>query len=90
MHKLVIHFFLMDDTVEILETILPNSGIDSGTIFLKKIKLPKVFKNLPGPGEEETSSLLNVLPTGFLKGRYAIDPIMASTTPNYYRQVSLR
>lgn len=37
----VFHFFLCDDTVEILEVATPNSGRDPFPALLKRIKLPK-------------------------------------------------
>ncbi|KAK6633223.1 hypothetical protein RUM44_003824 [Polyplax serrata] len=81
-HKLEIHYFLSDDTIEIHEIIPPNSGIDSGSQFLRRMKLPKNYEKLPGPGETEPSSLLNVWPTGFLKGRYVVDPISFTSDAN--------
>lgn len=41
-HELVLHYFLADDTIEILEKIPPNSGKDSVPVFLRREKLPKV------------------------------------------------
>lgn len=40
--ELVLHYFLADDTIEILEVIPPNSGRDAGTKLLRRSKLPKV------------------------------------------------
>ena len=40
--ELVLHYFLADDTIEILERIPPNSGRDTVPMFLKRAKLPKV------------------------------------------------
>jgi len=37
----VFHFFLADDTVEVLEVATPNSGRDPFPALLKRIKLPK-------------------------------------------------
>ena len=37
----VLHYFLADDTVEILEAYEPNSGRDPFPVFLKRCKLPK-------------------------------------------------
>ena len=37
----VLHMFLADDTVEILEVATPNSGRDPFPALLKRIKLPK-------------------------------------------------
>lgn len=41
--ELILHYFLADDTIEILEKIPPNSGRDSVPIFLRRAKLPKVL-----------------------------------------------
>ena len=39
---LVLHYFLADDTVEVLEKIPANSGRDAVPVFLRRAKLPKV------------------------------------------------
>jgi len=39
----VVHFFLADDTVEVLEVKEPNSGRDPFPALLKRMKLPKLF-----------------------------------------------
>ena len=41
--ELILHYFLADDTIEILEKVPPNSGRDSVPIFLRRAKLPKVL-----------------------------------------------
>ena len=40
--QMVLHYFLADDTVEILEKIHPNTGRDGIPVFLKRDRLPKV------------------------------------------------
>ncbi|VVC91216.1 unnamed protein product, partial [Leptidea sinapis] len=40
-HLLEIHYFLADDTIEIKEELPPNSGIEAGPIFLKRMRLPR-------------------------------------------------
>ena len=40
--QLVLHYFLADDTIEILEKIPPNSGRDAQPMFLRRARLPKV------------------------------------------------
>ncbi|XP_010785238.1 EF-hand domain-containing family member C2-like, partial [Notothenia coriiceps] len=40
-HQLILHYYLSDDTVEILETIAPNSGRDNPAKFLHRSKLPR-------------------------------------------------
>ena len=42
--ELDLHYFLADDTIEILEKIPPNSGRDAVSTFLRRAKLPKVRK----------------------------------------------
>ena len=37
-----LHYFLADDTIEILEKIPPNSGRDAVPVFLRRARLPKV------------------------------------------------
>jgi hypothetical protein len=39
----ILHYFLADDTVEVLEVRQPNSGRDPFSSLLKRQKLPKVF-----------------------------------------------
>lgn len=41
--ELELHYFLADDTIEILEKIPANSGRDGVSMFLKRAKLPKVI-----------------------------------------------
>ncbi|XP_063536480.1 EF-hand domain-containing family member C2-like [Cydia strobilella] len=40
-HTLEIHYFLADDTIEIKETLPPNSGMEAGPMFLKRMRLPR-------------------------------------------------
>ncbi|KAL7752218.1 hypothetical protein RI367_002263 [Sorochytrium milnesiophthora] len=42
--KMVLHYFLADDTIEIHERIDPNSGRDAATGFLRRGKIPKKLK----------------------------------------------
>uniref|UniRef100_A0A672ICX8 EF-hand domain (C-terminal) containing 2 n=1 Tax=Salarias fasciatus TaxID=181472 RepID=A0A672ICX8_SALFA len=39
--ELVLHYFLSDDTIEILEVVPPNSGRDAPPRFLQRSRLPK-------------------------------------------------
>eukprot|EP00002_Diphylleia_rotans_P003312 TRINITY_DN1225_c0_g2_i3.p1 TRINITY_DN1225_c0_g2~~TRINITY_DN1225_c0_g2_i3.p1 ORF type:complete len:460 (+),score=83.06 TRINITY_DN1225_c0_g2_i3:818-2197(+) len=43
-HKLVLRYFLVDDTIEVRELVGPNSGIEP--FYLRRIKLPKYFSDL--------------------------------------------
>ncbi|CAH0715499.1 unnamed protein product, partial [Brenthis ino] len=40
-HHLEIHYFLADDTMEIKEVLPPNSGMEAGPMFLKRMRLPR-------------------------------------------------
>jgi hypothetical protein len=42
---LVLHYFLADDTVEVLEKIPANSGRDAVPVFLRRARLPKVWRH---------------------------------------------
>lgn len=47
--KYIIHFFLADDTIEVREVSVPNSGKDPFPVTFKRQKLPKRFAlNQPG------------------------------------------
>ncbi|ORZ31346.1 hypothetical protein BCR44DRAFT_1463879 [Catenaria anguillulae PL171] len=50
--KLVLHYFLADDTIEIHEYIAANSGRDGNTAFLKRGKLPKRIRIGPSQAKE--------------------------------------
>lgn len=41
-HDLVIHYYLADNTMGIKENVPPNSGRDSGGMFLARMNVPKV------------------------------------------------
>ncbi|CAH0691886.1 unnamed protein product [Spodoptera exigua] len=41
LHNLEIHYFLADDTIEIKETVAPNSGTETSPMFLKRMRLPR-------------------------------------------------
>lgn len=69
-HVLEIHYYLADDTIEIKESLPDNSGSDTGILFLRRQKLPKLYKGLPGPGSDSSHTVLNVL-----DGRYVVDPL---------------
>ncbi|KAL0281144.1 UNVERIFIED_CONTAM: hypothetical protein PYX00_002220 [Menopon gallinae] len=86
LHKMEVLYFLADDTIEIKEIIPPNSGIDNGPTFLKRGKLPKSFDHLLGIGDTDSYPLLNVLSTGFLSGRYVVDPIGCGAAKITYYQ----
>ncbi|KAJ9574140.1 hypothetical protein L9F63_008473, partial [Diploptera punctata] len=84
LHDLEIHYYLADDTIEIKEIIPPNAGRDYGFMFLHRSKLPKKYQELPSPGYDDAHTVLNVLTTGFLKGRYLVDPLNCGQHPIEY------
>jgi len=50
-NQYVWHYFLADDTVEIIECHFPNDGRDSFSIYLQRRKLPQTF-NVNQPGQQ--------------------------------------
>ena len=73
--ELVLHYFLADDTIEILEKIPPNSGRDAISMFLRRARLPKDLVPLHQPGVQTKRTVLNVFgPTGH-GGRYILDSL---------------
>lgn len=47
--KYIIHFFLADDTIEVREVSIPNSGKDPFPVTFRRQKLPRKFAlNQPG------------------------------------------
>lgn len=41
-HDLELHYYLSDNTMEIKENVPSNAGRDSGPMFVKRMKIPKV------------------------------------------------
>jgi hypothetical protein len=71
--KFVLHYYLADDTIEILESLPPNSGRDAPSVFLKRQKLPTSTVAVPLPGAKTDRTILNVFgPTGH-GGRFILD-----------------
>ncbi|KAF3812755.1 hypothetical protein GH733_019118, partial [Mirounga leonina] len=59
--KLILHYFLSDDTIEVKEVMPHNSGRDAMSLFLQRRKLPKYGP--PGvyqPGQITDRTVLNV------------------------------
>lgn len=73
-HHLEIRYYLADDTIEIKE-LQSETGGEPGFMFLKRGKLPKVYKELPSPGHNSTYTVLNVLGSALTTRRYIIDPL---------------
>ncbi|CAH1175792.1 unnamed protein product [Phaedon cochleariae] len=73
-HHLQFRYYLADDTIEIKE-LQEESGGEPAFIFLKRGKLPKVYKELPTPGHNSDYTVLNVLGSSLSSRRYIIDPL---------------
>jgi len=73
---LTLHYFLCDDTVEILEKLPPNSGYTKYPAFLNRNRIPK---NGPLPmvkhGDHTARTVLNVFGNGGVDSRWLLDPL---------------
>jgi hypothetical protein len=73
---MTINYFLADDTIEIRESIGPNSGRDAVPVFLKRAKLPKYSPlDMRQPGECTDRTVLNVFGPMGHGGRYILDSL---------------
>lgn len=73
--EMELHYFLADDTIEIVEKIPPNSGRDAVSMFLRRAKLPREPLPVYQPGVATSRTVLNVFgPTGH-GGRYLLDSL---------------
>lgn len=78
--EMELHYFLGDDTIEILEKVPPNSGRDAVSVFLRRSRLPKEPLPVFQPGVQTHRTVLNVFgPTGH-GGRYLFDSLKVHTT----------
>lgn len=85
-----VHYFLADDTIEVLETLPPNSGRDACPTFLSRQKLPKEILNMGKPGDKPTRTVLNVIGNFFDGGRYILDNLKTgSISVNYFTDEDL-
>lgn len=76
-HKLIIQYYLSDDTIDVRE--------EGGDFMLARTKLPKTEAKPRELGETEgCPTLLNVLSTGYLKGRIVKDPKNTSVVESEY------
>jgi hypothetical protein len=73
LRRFKLHYYLADDTVEILEKLPPNSGRDSNSTFLSRQKLPMEIIHMGKPGDKPTRTVLNVIGNFFDGGRYILD-----------------
>lgn len=87
LHKLVVRFYLADDTIEIREILPDNAGTDSSSMFLRRSKLPKYYKGLPGIGSDQPYTVLNVLGAGLQTGRFVTDSLNCGKEEiEYYKE----
>ena len=77
-HVLVLHYFLANDTIEVIEKVAPNSGRDAFPVFLQRQKLPKQIENLKQPGVETKRTVLNVFGPMGHGGRHILDSLKVS------------
>ena len=75
LHDLEIRFYPSDDTIDMKDVTPSNVGGNSGCMFLRRCKLPKITGDLPGPGSDSTFTLLNVLGDSSQANRYIIDTL---------------
>lgn len=73
--ELVLHYFLADDTIEVLEKIPPNSGREAIPVFLRRARLPKEPTSLHQPGVQTKRTVLNVFGSMGHDGRYILDSL---------------
>lgn len=73
LREFIIHYYMADDTIEILEVIPPNSGRDTTSVFLARQKLPKDLTQMGKPGDKPQRTVLNVIGNFFDGGRYILD-----------------
>jgi len=73
--QMVLHYFLADDTIEVLEVFPNNSGRDNVPTFLQRGRLPKVVEPVKRPGEIADRTVLNVFGPSGHGGRYILDSL---------------
>ncbi|EDV34107.1 uncharacterized protein Dana_GF15903 [Drosophila ananassae] len=89
--KLELCYYLADDTIEIKEAHIRNSGRDGPTVFLKRGRLVREFQGLLLPGQVTPKTLLNVLGTNMRNVRYCIDPLNTGNKEiHYYNERDLQ
>ena len=89
--KFVLHYYLADDTIEILEVLEPNSGRDAPSIFLKRQKLPRSTPAMPLPGARTTRTILNVFGPSTNGGRHLLDSLKTGAyEPEFYFENELQ
>ncbi|KAK5860609.1 hypothetical protein PBY51_022072 [Eleginops maclovinus] len=74
-HELILHYYLSDDTVEVLEIIPPNSGRDNPSKFLHRSKLPRHSAHMKQPGQMTDRTVLNVFASNSQGKCYLLDSL---------------
>jgi len=82
-HHVKIQYYLADDTIEVKE--------EGGDFMLARTQLPKMInQTLQEPGSSDPVILLNVLSTGYLRGKIAKDSRnVGAMNVAYYRLVQI-
>lgn len=88
-HHLEIRYYLADDTIEIRE-LQSESGAEPAFVFLRRGKLPKLYKELATPGQNNDFTILNVLGSALTSRRYIVDPLNCGQEKiDYYTEKDL-
>ncbi|XP_060830646.1 EF-hand domain-containing family member C2-like isoform X2 [Bombus pascuorum] len=89
-HDLEIYYYLADNTMEIKENLPANSGRDSGSTFLRRMQVPKIFSEMGSIGTGDAFTILNVMGDDTSHGYYTIDPLNAGKVRReYYKENEL-
>ncbi|XP_076749581.1 EF-hand domain-containing family member C2 [Xylocopa sonorina] len=89
-HDLEIYYYLADNTMEIKENVPPNTGRDSGPMFLRRMKIPKFFTEIDPIGAGDPYTVLNVMGEDTTRGYYTVDPLNAGKLDKkYYKENEL-
>ncbi|XP_071877283.1 EF-hand domain-containing family member C2 isoform X2 [Bombus fervidus] len=89
-HDLEIYYYLADNTMEIKENLPANSGRDSGSTFLRRMQVPKIFSEMGSIGTGNAFTILNVMGDDTSHGYYTIDPLnTGKVRREYYKENEL-
>ncbi|XP_068987000.1 EF-hand domain-containing family member C2-like isoform X1 [Bombus flavifrons] len=89
-HDLEIYYYLADNTMEIKENLPSNSGRDSGSTFLRRMQVPKIFSEMGSIGTGNAFTVLNVMGDDTSHGYYTIDPLnTGKVRREYYKENEL-
>ncbi|XP_068429374.1 EF-hand domain-containing family member C2 [Clinocottus analis] len=88
--ELQLHYYLADDTIEILEVVSPNCGRDTAAKFLRRGKLPKYSAKMKLPGQITDRTVLNVFDSTGQKKRYMLDSLKTGAVHDeFYKDCDL-